>query len=351
MQRGEKKRQLHIDLLRILACLSVILLHTAAQYWYELPITGTRWLVCNAYDAVSRFGVPIFVMISGTLFLSREGQIPIAKLYKNNILRMFVAYWAWSIFYGIWDCREWIGMPGVTWKVYLSEVFYSRYHLWFLPMIIGIYMLLPVLKVFVDHASQQLLQYVLVIFLVLQVGANTLVILNPPQIIQNLLYLVDVEMICSYVAYFILGYYLCRYPVSDRQEKALYLLGVLGAGCAVVVSTWASFRNGGPSAAAYDSFSLFTFLVSVAIFVFFQKRVSVSMGEGNNRLIGELSANTFGVYLVHLWVLEYLQMEGFDSMTLNNIIGIPLLTLVCFLICNVIVTVLRRIPVVGRYVC
>ena len=192
MKETGAERKLHIDLLRILACISVILLHCASQYWYDLPITGTRWLICNAYDAVSRFGVPVFVMISGMLFLSRKGEIDLKKLYGNNILRLFVAYWAWSTFYGLWDCREWIGAPGVGWKDYVSEIIFGRYHLWFVPMMIGIYILLPVLKLVTDHAQQKLLQYILLIFLVLQVGANTIIILNPPVVMQNLLYFVDV---------------------------------------------------------------------------------------------------------------------------------------------------------------
>lgn len=351
MQEKSTGRKLHIDLLRILACVSVVLLHSAAQYWYDIPITSPRWLVCNAYDAVSRFGVPIFVMISGMLFLSREGSVDLKKLYRNNILRLFVAYWAWSVFYGLWDSREWMGAPGVIWKDYVSEIIFSRYHLWFIPMMIGIYILLPVLKVMTDHAGQGLLKYVLIVFLVLHVGANTIVIVNPPQVVQNVLYFVDVEMISSYVAYFILGYYLYHYPVTEKQERWIYALGVVAAVLAVVVSSWASIRNGGPSAAAFDSFSLFTFLVSVAIYVFFQKKIcKLEWGRAGSRIIQELSANTFGVYLLHLWVIEYLQIRGFDSMTVDSMVGIPLLTVVCYLICNVVIALVRRIPFIGRYV-
>ena len=352
MQEKGAGRKLHIDLLRVWACISVILLHSASQYWYDIPITSTRWVICNAYDAVSRFGVPVFVMISGMLFLSREGEIDLKKLYRNNILHLFVAYWAWSAFYGLWDCREWMGAPGVSWKVYVSEIIFGRYHLWFIPMMIGIYMLLPVLKIVTDHAQQKILQYILLIFLVLQVGANTIVILNPPQVMQNVLYFVDVEMICSYVSYFILGFYLYRYPISAKWEKRIYALGVLGAILAVAVSTWASLRNNGPSAAAYDSFSIFTVLVSIAVFVFFQKKVSaLEWGRLGSSIIRELSANTFGVYLLHLWVMEYLQMKGIDSMTVDSVAGIPLLTLACFFLCNIAVAVIRRVPVIGRFLC
>ena len=352
MQSKESNRKVHIDLLRILACFSVILLHSASQYWYDIPITSTRWLVCNSYDAVSRFGVPIFVMISGVLFLGREGEIDLKRLYRNNILRLAVAYWFWSVLYGLWDSREWMGAEGVKFKDYVAEVVYGRYHLWFIPMMIGIYMLLPVIKTFTDYASKKYMEYFLMLFLVIEVGVNTIVIVNPPQLVQTVLQLIDVEMVCSYVAYFVLGYYLYRYPVSEKKEKIIYLSGILGAVLAVVVSAWASWRNNGPSAAAFDSYSVFTFAVSVALFVFFQKKVSgIKWGTAGSKVIRELSANTFGIYLLHLWVMEYLQVKGIDSMSIDSVIGIPLLAVGCFIICNVVIAVLRRIPLIGKYIC
>lgn len=352
MQNRNSERKLYIDLLRILACFSVILLHSASQYWYDIPITSPRWLVCNSYDAVSRFGVPVFFMISGMLFLSREGEVNLKRLYRNNILRLAVAYWAWSAVYGLWDCREWMGAEGVSWKDYVTEIIFGRYHMWFVPAMIGIYMLLPVIKTFTDHADRKILRYFLLLFLVIKVGANTIVIANPPQVAQSVLNLIDVEMACSYVAYFILGYYLYRYPVSEKQEKWIYLSGGAGAVLAVVVSALASWRNNGPSAAAFDSYSVFTFAVSVAIFVFFQKRVSkISWGTFASKVIRELSANTFGVYLMHLWLMEFLQGKGIDSMSIDSVVGIPLLALGCYLFCNVVVAFLRRIPLVGRYIC
>ena len=75
------------------------------------------------------------------------------------------------------------------------------------------------------------------------------------------------------------------------------------------------------------------------------------MGTAGNKVIKEFSANTFGVYLLHLWVMEYLQGKGIDSMSIDSVIGIPLLAVVCFLICNVAIAILRRIPLIGKYIC
>ena len=80
---GEKKTsgyQLYIDVLRIVACFSVIMLHTSAQAWYSLPVESGGFQIANSYDALFRFGVPVFVMISGALFLAPERKVEMRKL-------------------------------------------------------------------------------------------------------------------------------------------------------------------------------------------------------------------------------------------------------------------------------
>ncbi len=355
-------RKLHIDLLRIVACISVIMLHSASQYWYELPVTDAGWMVYNTWDALSRFGVPIFVMISGMLFLSQEGEVNLRKLYCKNIFRLAVAYALWSVIYGLWDCRGWTFGPGVTVQDYVAEIVLGRYHLWFIPMLIGIYILLPVIKTFTDHCSKRTMEYFLLIFMVLQIGRSTLGIIQIPTLANILVQLLDVEMACSYVGYFVLGYYLYRYRLPHVWQVRVYFLGAVSLVLAAVISLRASLYYGTPRAEAFDSYSVFTFFVTVALFVFFQEKISQISWKGfAKKLLTELSANTFGVYLLHLLVIEWLQTKGFDSFTIGGailgetaagcLLGIPLLTIASFIICNAIIFLLRRIPLLGKYVC
>ena len=358
----QEDRKLHIDLLRIVACISVIMLHSASQYWYEFPVTDTRWMVYNIWDAVSRFGVPVFVMISGMLFLSRQGEVNLRKLYCNNILRLAVAYAVWSIVYGLWDCRGWTWGAGVTVRDYVAECVFGRYHLWFIPMLIGIYMLLPVIKTFTDHCSKKSLEYFLLLFVILQIGRSTLGIIQIPTLANVLMQLLDVELVCSYVGYFVLGYYLYRYRLSHVWQVRVYFLGAVSLVLAAIISIRASWYYQTPKSEAFDSYSVFTFIVTMAVFVFFQEKISKISWKGFMRkFLAELSANTFGVYLLHLLVIEWLQTRGLDSLTLLGAIlgetaagcalGIPLLTIISFLICNVMISILRRIPFLGKYIC
>ena len=87
-----KKRFLPFDMLRIIATLSVIALHSAANYWYTLPVNTSGWFYSNLFIALNRFCVPIFVMISGALFLSPSREVKPERLLKHNVLHLLCVY-------------------------------------------------------------------------------------------------------------------------------------------------------------------------------------------------------------------------------------------------------------------
>ena len=96
MNTKSETRLLHFDILRIIAAFSVVMLHSAAQFWYDLPVSDTNWIITNSYNALFRFGVPIFVMISGALFLNPEKETNIRKLFTHNIARILILFIFWS---------------------------------------------------------------------------------------------------------------------------------------------------------------------------------------------------------------------------------------------------------------
>lgn len=345
------KRQIHYDLLRIAACFSVIMLHSASQFWYELPVTDATWLTANSYDAMFRFGVPVFVMISGALFLDERKELNVRRLYTHNIFRLLAAYVFWCCAYGLWDCRYL--KPGeADWKFYVTEMMGGRYHLWFVPMLIGIYVLVPVLKGWIKGAGRRGVEYFLLLFLAFQIGRETLLIFVTNGNFRQQLDYFTMELVCSYVGYFVLGYYLARIGLEKKWHKWIYAGGTLGLAGAVFFGNMLSLRKGEPQSAAYDSFSLFTMLVSTALFLAAQEKWGRrELPEGAAKVVRELSDATFGIYLLHILVLEGLQDMGIHSMMINNIAGIPVLSIVCFVLCYGVTAVLRRIPLIGKYIC
>lgn len=349
--KTENKRMIPFDLLRILAAFSVVMLHSAAQFWYTLDIQTPQWLVANSYDAAFRFGVPIFVMISGALFLNPGYSLDVKKLYKHNILRFMVIYLLWSCLYGLWDIRG-LSLADISWKDCVREMLYGRYHLWFLPMIIGIYMLLPILKGWLQNAGKKEVQYFLVLFLIFQIGTETLRALT---VTEELHYLLDVfrpEMVCGYLGYFIWGYYLFHVGVEKKVRRYVYFAAVPALVCNVVLGNLLALHRGQAVGSLYDSFGVFTFLIVTALFLGAQEFLATRQWKaGSRKVIGELAADTLGVYLVHIGLMEGLKSFGIHSMTLPIVVGIPVHAFFCFGLGILLAALLRRIPLVGKYIC
>jgi len=338
-------------LLRILAAFSVVLLHSAAQFWYDLDRQSTVWLIANSYDALFRFGVPIFVMLSGAMFLDPDYPMDLKRLYRHNVLRLIILYVVWSCAYGLYDSRL-FDFQTVGIKEVLREILYGRYHLWFLPMIAGIYLLLPVLKSWIMHAEKKNIQYFLVLFLVLQIGRETLNSLTVKEELHYMFNLGKIEMACSYIGYFVWGYYLAHIGIGEKVRKALYYLFVPSVILNVLLGNVLTKRVEDFGGIIYDSFGLFTFVMVTVLFLVAKEQGSkLTFGKKSSSLIREISADTLGVYVMHIGLMEYLMNRGIHSMMIPNIVGIPVFAVFCFATCTIVAAILRRIPVLGKFLC
>ena len=74
-----KQRVIYFDLLRIAAAFFVVVLHTATSQFGSVAYGSTEWEIFNLYDGMVRWTVPMFVMLSGALFLAKP--IPVDKLW------------------------------------------------------------------------------------------------------------------------------------------------------------------------------------------------------------------------------------------------------------------------------
>lgn len=131
---------------------AVIVLHVAASKWYTTDIHAFEWEAINFYDSIVRWTVPIFVMISGALFLSRD--IPVRKIYSKYIFRIFTAFVFWAFLH---VCLDYVDM-GILGIDFIQGRFL---HMWFLFIIAGLYMIVPFVKKIAE--SEFLTKYFLVI--------------------------------------------------------------------------------------------------------------------------------------------------------------------------------------------
>ena len=353
-------RVIYFDYLRVAATIAVIFLHTAAINWYGADVNGGTWKVFNFYDSLVQWSVPIFVMISGALFLGRN-DIRIKDIYSKYVLRMLTGYCAWSFLYYLLSGKSieakilglvsrgklenWVSLSG------------GYYHLWFVPMIAGLYICLPILKQIVKN--EQVTKYFLLISFIFWslipelvklsndfIGGSFAVVVNA---MNDALSKTDFKLLMSFAFYFVLGYVVSNLSFSKRQRVVIYALGIAGFLFTIFVSMAISLKLQKPVGDYYSYPNVNVVFESMAVFVFFKNRKFDK--EKINIICQKLSKWSFGAYFVHALVIQKLADHGISTISiLNPILAVPVITLITFVISMSVSALLNQIPVLKKYI-
>ena len=133
-------RRTELDLCRIFACLLILMIHAAADIYHALPLSGAAFFAVTFLSTLSRAGLPLFFMLTGTLLLSRE-KLDVKQNFRHRVLRYTGMYYLWSLLYAL--ARAASGaLEGPS--DFLYAVIAGHYHLWFLPAMVMVCLFLPV---------------------------------------------------------------------------------------------------------------------------------------------------------------------------------------------------------------
>lgn len=93
-----RKRIYYLDILRVIACMAVVMIHASSGYVTK-DFGGFNFWVGNVFDSFARIGVPLFVMISGSIMLDKDYSYN-NKLIKH-IVKLIIFFIFWSALYDI----------------------------------------------------------------------------------------------------------------------------------------------------------------------------------------------------------------------------------------------------------
>lgn len=301
----EKKRDLSMDLLRICSALFVVLLHTSALY---MALKGgspdsAEWQTANLFNSMTRWTVPVFIMISGAFLLQKE--IPVRLLYGKYIKHIVVLLLIWNTCYNVPGIFT---PPLLSFKNLITNILIHTdrgIHLWFLYMLAGVYAVSPFLKKIVDGALSKYFLCLWLLGSVLFLGFERSGI-APLETLSDITLQFTTYITIGYAGYFVLGYYLYRQqPLSQPVRRILYALGIAGMCAAAVGTSLLSLHKGEYSAYFHDNHNIATVLTATALFVYFHYR-KFSFTPKAERFIKRCSDLTLGIYLVHVLILKIL---------------------------------------------
>jgi surface polysaccharide O-acyltransferase-like enzyme len=340
-----KNRIWYWDILRILAMVFLVIRHSATATFEFVEMLSTNWWVSNMYGSLSAWMIPVFMMISGASFLSPERNVPIKKTYQKNIARMLYAFGFWTLFYALYNTFSGQDLH----DDFITMIFQGHFHLWFIPMIIGMYMITPLLRP-VAQNKKALLAITIV------TGFTGVIIPT----LQDLGLFFDTSLLpgtnhfgffSAYVCFYFMGILFHETTLSKEARVVIYTLGIISTVVIFYGTYLLTVKDGYHNEDMQADNNLFTAVQGIVIFVGFKELFkNKKMKESTKKLVLDISGLTFAVYMVHVVLLALLDKYGLSPVTYPAIYMIPMLILFVLPTSFFISLAIKKIPFIGKYI-
>lgn len=347
----EKSRIIYLDILRIISIFAVIFIHIATSINFKYGhINFDWWWVGNFYNSFSRWCVPILVMVSGILLLDPKKDDGIKTFLKKRFNKLVIPLLIWGVIYTIFKFRENIlqgySLPWLA--IAKSFVIGPTYfHLWFLYMLLGLYLLTPVLKIFIKNASRNYIRYFLILWFI-----STGIILFSSKF-AGIKPSIEVYFFTGFVGYYVLGYYLKDLNI-EKKNRILIYIAAIASGILTMFGTYILTQNKGTFVDIFNTYySPNVMMMSVGMFIFVKNINWNNLLQNNyqlKKIILYVSSLSFGIYLIHPMLIELIKPFRFYSEAFPPLLGIPIVSIIIMLASGIIIGVMKKNSILNRMV-
>ncbi|MBK8806280.1 MAG: acyltransferase [Bacteroidales bacterium] len=299
-------RSLNLDILRIFSICAIISLHVANGYlsFLVLPKDFNWWFTALTYDAIFKWGTIVFIMLSGTLLLGENKNKSVSIFLWNRFKRIFIPFLIWYLIYKFTSDDYFHDFSLKSIFLLFTDFIKGNvhYHLWFVYLIFGLYLLTPILSVFINKASNQIIHYYFLYWAIftiippfLEKYYNISFALMPYIELQN------------YVGFYLIGYYL--HNTNFKIKNTYFLLLPISIIANLILSTFHSMEIQKTDYFFLNRFSIFNTINAILIFLLFLRINfnSILIFKKNKEKIAKISNLCFGVFLCHvfiIWILD-----------------------------------------------
>lgn len=383
----EDKRIVWIDWMRVAACFMVFVVHSTEPFYLggegSLISDSTDAFWVSFFDTLVRSCVPLFVIASSYL------QFPVhystGEFFRRRAVRILVPFVLWTVVYAL----AW-GEPAENFRNLLFNFNYASGHLWFVYMLIGVYIIMPMLSPWAEKVGKKELQVYLGIWLFTTFiplirdwmsGGEVTVIYGPSGLPRQALFPLWGEAswngyglfyyMSGFIGYLLLGLYFRRFVGELSWKKTLaiavpcYLAGhvVSFGGFLRRVYEGGVFPAEGPVDKAvwwettWCNDTVGVALMAIAWILLFRK--IRSEGWFYRNVILPVSRASYGIYLMHLLLLVpvFGMFRNWLGSGAEGCLGfwttpveIMASAIAAFIITSCISVIIRKIPVIGKYI-
>lgn len=349
---NNKKYILYFDLLNIFACFAVVALHVNGAVH---TFAKTRnWVSCMFIEALFYFAVPVFFMLTGATLMNYRKRYDTGAFFKKRIFKTFVPFMIWSIIGICWSIFYTKGLKISdinTPAKFISAVINCKGMgiYWFFPALFSVYLTIPLFSL-VDEdkriGKKGIFTYLILVYIVLNVLLPFVCRLTGIQWNSAL----NAVSCGGYVVWFLIGYLLANTDINKKFRILIYILGLIGFFMYFYLTVQNSFKTGRFDKTYAGYMNIPAMLMGTAVFVLFKygKWNLIDKHEKAVRFVRNLSSASFGVYLIHYYLKDFLIRHfGIDPRsTLYRIAG----TFIIYGLSVIIVRVMQKIPVIRKMV-
>ncbi|WP_158946664.1 acyltransferase [Pseudodesulfovibrio cashew] len=333
-----------IDAVRVFAILSVIGIHVSAPVFKHTEVGAATWWIADFINSFSRFGVPLFLMISGSLLLGKEYDT--LDFYKKRALRLLFPLVFWTAFYHLGinflNGRELFRLKDIFFLIINKGGFY---HLWYLYVFSLAMLFVPFVNMIIigKKATSRDYYVLIAIIVIFSILLQSTLIL---QVVKNIKFNWYISSM-TFVGLMLVGYIISKkYDTINFNSKVaiiiVLLLSLIGAILNYTVAVKLNIHKDNFVIIAGGPLSL---IISSFIFYAFAK---VGGHLRPSKLLSSIADTSFGVYLLHPAII-FLSLKAFPVLKSLGIIEIPILFCITFTISHCTIYCMRRITIF-RYI-
>ena len=345
---NKAERIYYLDILNVISALAVVYLHVNGCFWqYNGRESLLWWKSANIIENVFYFAVPVFFMITGATLLDYNEKYGLRVYLKKRINKTVIPYFIWSLIGLTFNI---IIMKSVSFddlsvrfivKGLIENTFVGVY--WFFTALFCIYLSIPLLAAV--EKENKIKVYVFSAILTL--------IINVTIPFFNSVFSLGIEwkywiaVSGGYLFYVLVGYIISNVEIKPLYRFGIYLFAVAGM-LTQLLGTYYSSKNETVIVETFHGYNcLPCILYSIGIFVFV-KYTYFRLKPEITKFFSALSKYTFGVYLIHIFIVRGIEKySGISNTNLTYRLTAPIFV---FIISVFICWIIKKIPFFNKII-
>jgi surface polysaccharide O-acyltransferase-like enzyme len=346
-----------MPIVRGICILAVILIHVAygsVRYGQSKPLT----LSLVFLNCISRFAVPVFVMLSG-FYLSLNPRNGHAKsLYRRTLKFFIIPYIVYSLVYSVFGVRE-----SGDFLIFLKDLL-SAQHLWFLILILQFYLIHPMLVRWYHGCSQKGLTVICAFLVQIVWNLSFSQFFHVPDLLaRGAPFGARYGAVCfiSNVGYFFIGYFLLEKVDKIARLLKNRLITAVGVFCCCSAGAGLAAFWGFPISqrglearglGVYLAQGLLTPLLSIAAFASIYSFLQIHNSKRGpiSRILNAFGLYSYGIYCLNGLIMTFIAfgLRRVFMLGMENLFYYIFLYVLTALLSLAATRILSKVPF-GRY--